>query len=122
MNKPDDALLSAVNWQDKQYAEPPLRTQIADTFRGRFRWLAWIATFYRIAFLVIAIFAATKFFRVDETRDLIAYATLFLLSCFGMAFIKMWYWSLLVKNSVIREIMRLERQVAKLDGDIKTAS
>ena len=121
MNKPDDALLSAVNLQDKQYAEPPLRTQIADTFRGRFRWLAWLATFYRIALLVIAIFAATKFFHVDETRDLIAYATLFLWSFFGMVFIKMWYWSLLVKNSVIREIMRLERQVAKLDGDIKTA-
>jgi hypothetical protein len=121
MNKPDDALLSAVNLQDKQYAEPPLRTQIADTFRGRFRWLAWLATFYRIALLVIAIFAATKFFHVDETRDLIAYATLFLLSFFSMVFIKMWYWSLLVKNSVIREIMRLERQVAKLDGDIKTA-
>ena len=121
MNKPDDALRSAVNLQDKQSAEPPLRTQIADTFRGRFRWLAWLATFYRIALLVIAIFAATKFFHVDETRDLIAYATLFLWSFFGMVFIKMWYWSLLVKNSVIREIMRLERQIAKLDADIKTA-
>ena len=122
MNKPDDALSCAVNLQDKQYAEPPLRTQIADTFRGRFRWLAWIATFYRFAFLAIAIFAANKFFRVDETRDLIVYANLFLLSFFGMAFIKMWYWSLLVKNSVIREIIRLERQVAKLEGDIKMAS
>ncbi len=119
MNELDDTIRSALKSQAQHGAidpdrEPPMRTQIAETFRGRFRWLAWLAVFYRIVFLIFAVIAAIQFFRVDGTRELIAYATLFLISIVATAFIKLWYWMLLIKNSVIREIKRLELQIAEL--------
>ncbi len=119
MNELDDKIRSSLNAQAQHGAidpdrEPPLRTQIAETFRGRFRWLAWLATFYRIVILIPAVIAAIQFFRVDGTRELIAYATLFLICVVASAIIKLWYWMLLNKNSVIREIKRLELQIAEL--------
>ncbi len=123
MNELDDTIRSALKSQAQHGAidpdrEPPMRTQIAETFRGRFRWLAWLAVFYRIVFLVFAVIAAIQFFRVDGTRELIAYATLFLICVVASAFIKLWYWMLLIKNSVIREIKRLELQIAELTQDL----
>ncbi len=122
MNELDDTIRSALKLQAQHGAiepdrEPPMRPQIAETFRGRFRWLAWLAAFYRIVFLIFAVIAAIQFFRVDGTRELIAYATLFLISIGATAFIKLWYWMLLIKNSVIREIKRLELQIAELTQD-----
>ena len=119
MNELDDTIRSALKSQAQHDTldpdrELPLRSQIAETFRGRFRWLAWLATFYRIVILIIAVIAAIQFFRVDGTRELIAYATLFLICVVASAFIKLWYWMLLIKNSVIREIKRLELQIAEL--------
>ncbi len=122
MNELDDTIRSALKSQAQHGAidpdrEPPMRTQIAETFRGRFRWLAWLAVFYRIVILILAVIAAIQFFRVDGTRELIAYATLFLLSVVATAVIKLWFWMLLIKNSVIREIKRLELQIAELTQD-----
>ena len=122
MNELDDTIRNALKSQAQHGAidsdrEPPMRTQIAETFRGRLRWLAWLAVFYRIVFLVFAVIAAIQFFRVDGTRELIAYATLFLISIVATAFIKLWFWMLLIKNSVIREIKRLELQIAELTQD-----
>ncbi len=122
MNELDDTIRSALKSQAQHGTidsdrELPLRTQIAETFRGRFRWLAWLAVFYRIVILILAVIAAIQFFRVDTVRELIAYATLFLISIVATAFIKLWYWMLLIKNSVIREIKRLELQIAELTQD-----
>ncbi len=122
MNELDDTIRSALKSQAQNGAidpdrEPTMRTQIADTFRGRLRWLALLAAFFRVVYLILAVIAAIQFFRVDGTRELIAYATLFLISVLATAFIKLWYWMLLIKNSVIREIKRLELQIAELTQD-----
>ena len=123
MNELDDSIRRELNSQAQHGAidldrELPMRTQIAETFRGRFRWLAWLAAFYRIVILIVAVIAAMQFFRVEETRELIAYATLFVICVFASAFIKLWYWMLLMKNSIIRETKRLELQVAELTRDL----
>ncbi len=122
MNELDDTIRSALKTQAQNGEidpdrEPSLRTQIAETFRGRFRWLAWLAAFFRIVYLIFAVIAVIQFFRVDGTRELIAYATLLLICIVATAVIKLWYWMLLIKNSVIREIKRLELQIAQLTQD-----
>ena len=127
MNELDDTIRDALKSQAQHGAidldrEPSMRTQIAETFRGRLRWLAWLAAFYRIVSLIVAVIAVIQFFRVDGTRELIAYATLFLLSIVATAFIKLLYWMLLIKNSVIREIKRLELQVAKLSEGLNSTN
>lgn len=107
VDPPEDSL-----FEDHQ--EETLREQIFESFRGHSRWMTimvWIESFI---FFALAVFAAVRFFEVESTRDLIFYATLFLI-CMGIQIaMKIWYWMLLNKNSVTREIKRLELQVAML--------
>ena len=102
--------------------EGTLREQVFETFRGKHRWLTILVTVEQFIFFGITIFAAVKFFHVDSTRNQIFYATVFL-ACFwvGIAF-KMWYWMLLNRNAVTREVKRLELQLAVLARRLPKAS
>lgn len=104
----------------EDHHDETLREQIFESFRGRTRWMTimvWIESFI---FFALAIFAAFRFFEVESIRDLILYATLFLI-CMGIQIaMKIWYWMLLNKNSVTREIKRLELQVAMLARTVKS--
>ena len=87
---------------------------LAESFRGKMRWMVVLVWFYGLAFTAVAVFAAIQFFRVDATRDLILYATVFLTGVLFIALIKIWYWMLMNRNSVKREVKRLELQIARL--------
>lgn len=94
--------------------EETLRAQIFESFRGRSRWMTigvWVESFI---FFGLMIFSAVRFYEVDSIRNLILYATLFLASLGLQVALKIWYWMLLNKNSVTREVKRLELQIATL--------
>ena len=95
-------------------SEETLRAQIAETFRGKLRGLTILAWVEQLIFFLLTIFVAVRFFQVESTRDLILYATLFLACLWATVAIKMWFWMLLNKNAITREIKRLELQVATL--------
>jgi len=50
------------------------------------------------------------------TLVLSVYATLFLVGALLVSFMKMWYWQRLNRNTVLREIKRLELRLAELAG------
>ena len=58
-------------------------------------------------------------FGAETTRMQIAWSVGFLASNMGVAMMKMWFWMQMDKNTVIREVKRLELQVATLAGIIK---
>ena len=94
--------------------EETFRQMLSESFRGRMGWMVVVVWIYGLAFTAVAVYAAVQFFRVDATRDLILYATLFLTSSLFLGLVKMWYWMLMNRNSVKREVKRLEMQVAHL--------
>ena len=99
--------------------EETLRAQVLETFRGKQRWMTVAVWIEQFVFFGLTVFVAVRFFQAESTRDQIFYATLFL-ACFWVGtMIKLWYWMLLNKNSVIREVKRLELQVALLDRRLR---
>ena len=90
-----------------------------ETFRGRHRWLVFLTMFWTMVFMVLGVLSVIRFFRAEEMRDMLmwAAASAFLLS--GVSMMKVWYWMELNKNSVTREIKRLELQIARLAGRLK---
>lgn len=124
MNDLDDKIRAAlrdsgVDPPDDDRAET-LREQIYESFRGRTRWMTIMVWIESLIFFAMAIYAAVRFFEVESTRDLILYATLFLI-CMGIQIaMKIWYWMLLNKNAVTREIKRLELQIAMLARTTKS--
>jgi hypothetical protein len=96
--------------------EPSFREMIASTFRGRNRWMTILVWVYLWVFTGLAVFAAVQFFRIDGLADKLMYATIFLMLCLFAGMMKMWYWMLMNRNALAREIKRLELRIAELQA------
>ena len=57
--------------------EEGLRDMIAESFRGKKRWMAILVWTESLVFTALAVVVAVKFFSVDTVKDSILYATLF---------------------------------------------
>ena len=94
--------------------EETLFQMVGRSFRGRQWWMTCIAWVYLFLFTGVAVFAAVRFFGVETTRDQILYATIFAVTAAMAMGVKMWYWTILNRNSIQREIKRLELRITKL--------
>lgn len=99
--------------------EPSLFELLTDAFRGRYRWLNVLAAVWMLVFLVLSVVAAVKFFQAETQREMIMWAAGCLIGLMVVSLLKTWYWMELHKNALMREIKRLELQVARLSGRIR---
>lgn len=83
-------------------------------FRGRLRWI-WLIGFLGVTFFtVLAVVSAVQFFRVETVRAIVGYGVGFFF-CFGCAsWIKLWYFQIVNQHAVLREVKRVELQIAQL--------
>ncbi len=105
-------------WKDVE--EQGLFEQALDVMRGKHRFLTVIANVVMAVFFAMMVYCVVRFFDAQTTRTQIAWSVGFLTSNMFVAMMKMWFWMQMDKNTVIREVKRLELQVATLAGIIKS--
>lgn len=90
---------------------------IFEVFRGRQRWLNLLGAVFQLIYFCLCVWSAFRFFEAEAVREQILFATGFL-ACLGitMAF-KIWFWMVLNRNALLREVKRLELQIARLTHD-----
>lgn len=74
---------------------------------------------YCSLFFALCIFCGVKFFKTDQLQYQIMYAALFVCCIQFVAHMKTVYWQALHRNSVKREIKRLELRIAELNEIVK---
>jgi hypothetical protein len=118
MNTFDDDIRGAMQAADdaslRSAGDEGMIQQVAATFRSRMRlWIliTWVAT---LLWVGVAVWAATAFFRAQDTRDWIMFACIFLFACMATAMLKLWYLMEMNRNTHTREIKRVEMQLARL--------
>lgn len=124
MNELDKKIQEALRAEDaelfKDFAEEPsVFEMLMETCRGRHRWLNMLGAFWTLVFLVLGIVAAVKFFSAEGTRDIVMWAAACIVCVSAVSMLKIWYFLEMNKNSVTREIKRLELQIARLAARIK---
>jgi hypothetical protein len=67
-----------------------------------------------IAFLVPAVYSAVRFFDADEPKWYIMYAAIFICCFYAIGLMKVFAWEMIHRNSIKREIKRLEFLIAEL--------
>lgn len=83
-------------------------------YTGRNGWIAIIQSIFIVIFVFAAFYCGYKFFTVQTTFEMLRYgAGLFIFMMFT-AMLKVWLWMQMDKNSIIREMKRIECQVALL--------
>ncbi|MCH8830657.1 MAG: hypothetical protein IID45_13860 [Planctomycetes bacterium] len=94
--------------------EQSMLEMVADTFRGRHRWLVVMVFVATSVFVALSVFCGIQFYRADGIRELILWAGGFGFSLLAVMANKIWFWMELNKNAVTREIKRVELQIAQL--------
>jgi hypothetical protein len=92
----------------------PLVGLLADRFLHHTRWASRFAWMKMSGTLLISTVSAFMFFGAETTQAQIGWATVFLTGFVGFAMWWIWYWMLLNRNASIREIKRLELQLAQM--------
>ena len=99
---------------DRLGADQALHRQVLDTFQGRLRWFnaaGWIVGF--VLFGAGSIFG-WRFMQSQDVGDMLRWGAASAFAFAGLALVKVWFWLELQKNAVVREVKRLEVQVASL--------
>jgi uncharacterized membrane protein YciS (DUF1049 family) len=94
--------------------EPDIFEQVMETFRGRSRALVLGSIGAGVVFMAVAVVCIVQFFGAIEVKSMLAWLVGFIFSLSAVMAMKIWYWMELQKNSITREIKRLELQVARL--------
>ncbi len=97
--------------------EENLLQMTAQLFRGRALHITIIVMAVTFAFLGLMIYSGYRFFGAAEVKDLILWAVVFLYASLCVAMLKLWTWMDMQKNTVTREIKRLELQIARMRSE-----
>lgn len=117
MNKLDRMIEEALDAEDReifaQYGEKGMFTEIVGLFSGKFGpWNILTATIQVIMFAG-ALYAGRQFIAVDNLPDMIRWGALASLLIAAMSVIKLMQWQQVQANRVIREVKRVELQLAR---------
>jgi len=74
---------------------------------------------YSSIFIVLAVFCGIEFFQTQDVQYQIMYAAIFVCCIQFVTLRKNIYWQMLHKNSISREIKRLEIHIAELNETVK---
>ena len=124
MNDLDQAIRQSLSAEDAKLldrlgADEALHRQVLGTFEGQLRWFnaaGWIAG---IALFGVACIFAWRFLQAQKLEDMLRWGAASALAFAGVTLVKVWFWLELQKNAVVREVKRLEVQVASLAAQLR---
>lgn len=82
--------------------------------KGRAKLITGATVFGTFVMFGLSVFSAFQFFDAEATKDLIMWATGFIIGMSGTGFLKTFYWMEMEKYATIREIKRVELQLSHL--------
>ena len=123
MKSIDEKIREALSQEDADLVESlrgerPLSEMISEAFRSRHRWLSITSFVMPVIFVLAACFFAYRFFYADTTHAMIGWATGFLWAVTATGMFKIFFLMELNKNSMTREIKRLELELAHLSHQL----
>ncbi len=124
MNDLDKKIRDALRKEDADLfddvgVEPSIFEMILDTFRGKHWWLSVITVVWSLIFSGLGVVSAVKAVRTEDPREMTLWALAFVFCVLAVSMLKMWFFMEMNKNSITREIKRLELQIARLASRIK---
>lgn len=118
MNELDDRLKEALGADAPAGGDIGIWAEVGEAFRGPNRWLVWLTSFWAVVFAVGMFYCGYRFFGAWAgqlgAEALVFWGVCGMFCVMANAMLKQWHWMEINKNSVLREIKRLELQVAIL--------
>lgn len=119
MSKIDDAIRDALSSEDAEFLarferEPPVVVQAIGIFRGAYGPLNVLFLAAFLVVIAIGLFAVWKFATLEDVRAMLHWGAIAAFCVVVLALIRVWFFMELQTNRLVREIKRLELQIARL--------
>lgn len=118
MSQFDDKVRRAIEAEDEYSitsVDEPIFRELRDTFRGRKAWMTIYVFVFTMIFTVLFALCLWKFLTLDPGRAKLEYGLGVLLFALFIAMLKIWYYMLLNRNSVLRELKRVELRLSRVE-------
>ena len=99
--------------------EPGMFAMLGDVFRGKLRF--WNLYALALSFMAFgfALWTGWNFLHTNEPHAMTLWGVGMGVSIFFLAMLKLWFWMEMNKNTMIREVKRLELQLAVLSSALR---
>ena len=118
MNDLDRRIEEALSTEDRellsQYGEQGLFGQLGSLFEGKLGWFTAVTFVIGTIAVVVGVWAAWKAYQAPEALSMLRWLGLAWATFLTQIMLKLWSWMRMETNRTIREIKRLELQVAQL--------
>ena len=98
--------------------EQNLLEMVGGLFKTKIRWLMILMNIVQVIAFGLFIYCLIQFFNTNATNELIKWGAGGFLFLMISSMLKLFSWMQMDKNSILRELKRLELQVASLSGKI----
>lgn len=118
MTNIDRAIRDALSKEDAEFLaqfedQSPIGEALG-TFSGNWGVMNMFAALVTFALFGGFVFCVTQMLGAAELREVVAWSVAAIVSMLGVAMLKMYFWMEMNKNVMLREVKRLELQVARL--------
>lgn len=117
MNKLDRMIEEALDAEDRavlaQYGEKGLFGEVGELLSGKFGWINIVQFAAQLALFAGFIYAAFRAVAAEDPLALNGWAALVIVLMMAMSVIKIMQWQQIQANRVIREVKRVELQLAR---------
>ncbi|MEO8063602.1 MAG: DUF6768 family protein [Pseudomonadota bacterium] len=125
MESIDERIRNALSSEDQAFlarmdADGSLYKDVAATFRGRARFLNVLLWFFGFAFFAVAVVCGWQFATQTDLRSMQLWGVGTTLAFIALGMIKLRFWMELQKVAIVREIKRVELQLASLTAALRS--
>ncbi|MBY0564172.1 MAG: hypothetical protein K2P58_08295 [Hyphomonadaceae bacterium] len=118
MTNLDRAIRDALSKEDAEFLarfeqQSPIGEALG-AFTGRYALLNAFAAVIAFASFAFFVYAMLQIMGTDDLRVVVLWSASAIVSAFFVGLLKIWFWMEMHKNQVLREVKRLELQVARL--------
>jgi hypothetical protein len=119
MTNLDQAIRQALSAEDAEFLarfekEAPVHEQLFGTFRGAWGVLNVFGALLTFAIFGVFVYCVWNLFVTTDLRETVLWSVGALACATFIGMLKIWFWMEMQKNAILREVKRLELQVARL--------
>jgi len=118
MDDIDRKIAEALSAEDRamldEFGEQGIFAQWFSVYRGPQAWIFRLTTVVMVIFAVGGLYSLWKLIQVGSGPDAIKWGAAAIILLTMVSFIKVYFWMRMESNRVIREVKRLELQIARL--------
>ncbi len=98
----------------ERLGEQSILDQVMATFQGRMKWIAIYSAVMIFIIFALSVYSFIQFLNAEEIRDMLLWGAGMGMGMMAVGLLKTWHWMQMDKNSIMREIKRLELHIAAL--------